>query len=65
MNNDLISRLTLDPASAENNAGKSQDQWIAYWNKSTDGRRFASMADYYQVFKQLNYLKPKVLQAKA
>lgn len=46
-------RLTLDPVSAENNAVKSQEQWIAYWNNISDGRRFASMADYYQVFKQL------------
>ncbi len=45
--------LTLDSASAENNAAKSQEQWIAYWNSISDGRRFASMADYYQVFKQL------------
>ncbi len=45
--------LTLDPASAENGAVKNQEQWIAYWNSITDGRRFASMADYYQIFKQL------------
>ncbi len=45
--------LTLDPASAENGAVKNQEQWIAYWNNITDGRRFASLADYYQVFRQL------------
>ncbi len=45
--------LTLDQTSAENNAVKSQEQWIAYWNNIPDGRRFTSMADYYQVFRQL------------
>jgi len=57
-NADIQSRsskiLILDSVPAENGAVKNQNDWIAYWNSITDGRRFASIADYYQVFRQLS-----------
>ncbi|HLC80827.1 MAG TPA: hypothetical protein VJG31_03575 [Candidatus Nanoarchaeia archaeon] len=46
--------LILDSAPAENGEFKTQNDWIAYWNNIRDGRRFASLADYYQVFRQLD-----------
>src|SRR3989344_5273161 len=46
--------LFFDSAPAENGEFKTQNDWIAYWNNIRDGRRFASLADYYQVFRQLD-----------
>jgi len=51
-NPDLES-ITLDLNPADHHNIKSQDEWITYWNNINDGRVFASMADYYQAFKQL------------
>ncbi|MFH1637720.1 MAG: hypothetical protein ABIB71_04830 [Candidatus Woesearchaeota archaeon] len=45
--------LTLDDVAAENGKYKTQNQWIEYWNDVKDGRRFPSMAELYQVFKQI------------
>ena len=45
--------LTLDGFSADNGSYKTQEQWIEYWGNIADGRRFASAADYYNIFKQL------------
>ena len=57
-NADIQSRsskiLILDSAPADNGTVKHQNDWIVYWNSITDGRRFASIADYYQVFRQLS-----------
>ncbi len=44
--------LTLDEVAAENNAYKTQGEWIKYWNKFED-RWFPSMPELYQVFKHI------------
>jgi len=49
-------RLTLDDVAAQNGATKTQDRWIKYYNKEKrirEGKLFASMAEIYQVFKQI------------
>ncbi len=51
--NDLEKVLILDDSAADNGDTKTQNQWIKYWDKINDGRRFASAPDLYQVFKQL------------
>ncbi len=43
--------IILDCHAAEKGDRRTQDEWIEYWNKSD--RVMASMADYYQYFKQL------------
>jgi len=48
--------LTLDDIAAKNGALKTQNGWIRYWNRKkrvSEGRWFSSMADIYQVFKQI------------
>lgn len=45
-------KLVLDPATAENSALKTQDQWIEYWNNVNDGRWLPSAAEFYRVFRQ-------------
>jgi len=40
--------LILDDVAAENSANKTQDQWIGYWNKITDGRWFPDLGDIVQ-----------------
>ena len=43
--------IITDCHAAEKGDRRTQDEWIEYWNKSD--RVMASMADYYQYFKQL------------
>ena len=49
--------IILDSHAAEKGDRRTQDEWIEYWNKSD--RVMASMADYYQYFKQLKGMNDK------
>ena len=54
-NPDLENKIIqLDHLPADNGSKKSSEKWLVYWNNINDGRIFASMADYYLAFKQLN-----------
>lgn len=49
----VLASMIIDEEPADNGEKKTQDNWIAYWNKVADGRIFASMGDYYFAFKEI------------
>lgn len=49
----IANELVLDAEPADGGSLRTQNEWIQYWSAVKDGRRFASAADMYIVFKQL------------
>ncbi|MBI5064808.1 hypothetical protein HZA97_01100 [Candidatus Woesearchaeota archaeon] len=48
-------KVILNYYSANGGGSLTQDFWLKYWNEKNDGEIMASMADFYQAFKQLKH----------